>query len=255
MKFKPNQTLVASILMTAAFVLLGAMPCMASGKDYASLPPFISASTKPNVVFVMDFSGSMQSSAYYGTSWHGYFSSKVSNYGNDGEVFTNYDSATTYYGYFDSDKYYAYDSTNEWWEEDADTSYSNRQTGNENSLSGNLLNFLVTTRVDAVMKNLIGGKATCPSGQDYCILEPQGSRRWVEVTNLGLDAHVRPETYWTGSYEDKDILITVEDDGGTTSSIGTFSDRYARLKIDAGERTGIIQDNFAAVRFGFIAYA
>lgn len=255
MQNRLNKTTGRIIFLVAGFILLSVLPCFASGKDYASLPPFISSSTKANVIFVTDFSGSMQDPAYYGSSWDGYYSSKVSDDGDKDEVVTNYSSATVYYGYFDSEKYYKYDSSNNWWEEDAATSYSNRQAGDKDSLSGNFLNFLVTTRVDAVLKNLIGGKATCPSGQTYCILEPQGARRWVQVTNLGLDAHVRPENYSSGSYEDKDMLISVEDNAGATSSIGTFSNRYARLKINASDRKGIVQNNFDAVRFGFIAYA
>ena len=228
---------------------------LAENKAYTSLPPFISGGAKANVIFVTDFSGSMQGQAYYETEWDGYYDSHVADYGDDGENFANYDSGTEYYGYFDPDKYYFYNSSNKYWEPDTATPYANREAGNKNSLSGNFLNFLVTTRVDAVLKNLIGGKAECPSNQDYCILEPQGARRWVEVTNLDANCYVRPEDHWTGSYENKDIIISVEDVSGKTSDIGTFSDRYARVKIDADDRSGIIQENFSKVRFGFIAYA
>lgn len=243
-------------LVGIALISLNALPCFGSAKDYASLPPFISSNTKANVVFVVDFSGSMQDPAYYSSSWDGYYSTWVSDDGDRNEVVTNYTSSTTYYGYFNSDKYYKYDSTNKWWEEDTATTYSNRQTGNKDSLSGNLLNFLITTRVDAVMKNLIGGKAVCPSGQSYCILKPQGARRWVQVSNLNLDAHIRPKDYSSDFYGTEDMQISVEnDDGGGSSAIGTFSNRYARLKINASDRKGIIQENFDAVRFSFIAYA
>jgi type IV pilus assembly protein PilY1 len=197
--------------------------CRAANQTYASLPPFISSDTKANVVFVTDFSGSMGWQAYYG----------------------NYSSATEYYGYFDSDAYYTYNNTNNYWEVDSGTSYANLEAGDVNSLSGNFLNFLVTTRVDAVLKSLIGGKADCPSGQDYCLLRPQGSYREVYDSNLNAKF-----TVWSSS---GDIHIRVENWG--TSTIGTFWDRHARVKIDADDRRGLIQDNFAKLRFTFIAYA
>ena len=228
--------------------------CFADNETYASLPPFISADTNANVLFVTDFSGSMQGQAYYDSNFDGYSSAQVIDYGDKGEVSTNYDSAITYYGYFDSTKYYSYNSGQEYWEIDTGTSFTAPQVGNKDSLSGNFLNFLVTTRVDAVLKNLIGGKAECPIGQNYCILKPQGARRWIEVDNLNANCHVRPESWESGSYQTKDVLISVEDVGGT-SSIGTFTDRYAKVKIDADDRSGIIQENFSKARFGFIAYA
>ncbi|WDP88643.1 MAG: hypothetical protein HUN04_02360 [Desulfobacter sp.] len=240
-----------------AIIALGALvppPCLAANSDYADLPPFISMDIIPNVLLVTDFSGSMQGQAYYNNDFDGYSSAQVIDYGDKGEITTNYDSATTYYGYFDSTKYYSYNSTQKYWEIDTGTSFVSPQVGDKNSLSGNFLNFLVTTRVDAVLKNLIGGKAECPATETYCILRSQGARRWVEVDNLNANCYVRPESYDSGSYLTKDVLISVEDVGGS-STIGTFSDRYARVKIDAADRTGIIQENFSKVRFAFIPYA
>ena len=230
-------------------------PSLASNSTYAALPPFITADTKPNVVLVIDFSGSMQGQAYYSTNWVGYYSSKVALTARSGDIYTTYNSSTSYYGYFDSNAYYSYNSTQGYWEVDESTSYSNMETGDKDSLSGNFLNFLVTSRVDAVLKNLIGGKATCPSGQDYCVLQPQGARRYVTVSNLNAVCHVFPENYDSGSYATKDMMISVSNNGHTTSTIGTFSNRYARVKVDSDDRSGIIQENFNKVRFSFIAYA
>jgi type IV pilus assembly protein PilY1 len=253
--FKLTPTVIALSIICAG--TLQPQICFADNGTYASLPPFISADTDANVLFVTDFSGSMQGQAYYDYNYSfgdGYSSAQVVDFGDKGEVSTNYDSSTTYYGYFDSTKYYSYNSGQEYWEIDTGTSFTAPQVGNKDSLSGNFLNFLVTTRVDAVLKNLIGGKAECPTGESYCILKPQGARRWVEVDNLNANCYVRPESWDSGSYLTKDILISVENVDGT-SSIGEFTDRYARVKIDADDRSGIIQKNFSKMRFGFIAYA
>ena len=250
--FKLIPAVIALSIICAA--TLPPQICFADNATYAGLPPFISANTNANVLFVTDFSGSMQGQAYYDYEYDNYSSADVVDFGDKGEVSTNYDSATTYYGYFDSTKYYTYNSGQKYWEIDTGTGFTAPQVGNKNSLSGNFLNFLVTTRVDAVLKNLIGGKAECPIGQNYCILRPQGARRWVEVDNLNANCYVRPESWDSGSYLTKDILISVENVDGT-SSIGEFTDRYAKVKIDADDRSGIIQENFSKVRFGFIAYA
>ncbi len=244
-----------SIAAAAAF----SSTCFASNATYAYLPPFLSSEAPANVIFVTDYSGSMQSPAYYGVVWHSYEDSKVANTGNDGEVLKDYTNTTKYFGYFDSDKYYNYNSTQNYWYEDTTpphtTTDATIEVGNVDSVSGNYLNFLITSRIDAVLMNLIGGKATCPDNTDYCLLEPQGARRWVRVTNQNADVHVYPYDYTNGDYQDpdKNMMIKVENEGGT-STIGEFT-RYARLKIDADDRSGIIQDNFDDVRFGFIAYA
>lgn len=250
---KSIYTTCISILMIVLFSYTG----FASNANYAALPPFLSAAVKPNVLIVMDFSGSMQAPAYHPTVWRGYFASWVGNYGNDGDISVNYVAATTYYGYFDSTKYYEYNNTGNYWEIKTDSTQTNN-IGTINDLSGNLLNFLTMSRVDAALKSLIGGKADCPVGEDYCLLKPQGSTRWVEVDNLDINCHIRPNNYTTGNYKDIDkyMLITIQDESGESSDIGgTFIDRYARVKINSADRTGIIQENNEKLRFGFIAYS
>ncbi len=239
------------MVLAVVIGLFYTLPCWATGDAYIALPPFVSAEAKPNVIFVSDYSGSMQHAAYYDPANSvSYYGSWVLNDASN-QVSTNYTSATTYYGYFNSDKYYKYNSYRDWWEEDTGTTYSSRQLGTRDSLSGNFLNFIVTTRMDAVLKSLIGGKATCDSTQGYCVLKPQGARRYIQIGNLSnMNVRIEPENYSSGSYADKDILITI-----TNSTSVSFNNRYARLKIASSERTGIIQNNFDKVRFSFIAYA
>ena len=245
------------IVITAILTLFLSYACFASSAgNYAALPPFLSFAVKPNALVVMDFSGSMQAPANYGTHWHGYpWDNRIANYGDLYEIEEDYVIDNTYYGYFDSEAYYKYNSTQDYWEIDDNTSYSGNDVGDVDSLSGNFLNYIVMSRIDVALKSLIGGKASCPDGADYCILESQGSRRWVEVDNLDAYCHVRPENFKSGDYADKNILISIYRDYYNPSQIGTFVDRYARVKIDAQDRKGIIQENESKVRFGFIAYA
>ena len=61
-----------------------------------AIPPVVGYGTRPNVMIVMDFSGSMRKSAYYS---------------GDDEAYASYTPMTTYYGNFSSDGYYIYDDS------------------------------------------------------------------------------------------------------------------------------------------------
>ncbi|MDY0361318.1 MAG: hypothetical protein RBR08_07685 [Desulforegulaceae bacterium] len=221
----------------------------AANSDYAALPPFISADVKANVLFVMDFSGSMQGPANHGTVWHGY-SGDVANYGNWGDnIWVTYNKDKSYYGYYDSEKYYKYNSSG-YWEVDENTSFSGRVVGSKDSLSGNFLNFILMTRVDVSYKSLFGGKASCPAGKDYCILEPVGSKREVYISISGKNYAIRVKP--SGSYGSTTVISVYEAKHGSWSDVFV---RNADVKIAKKDRTGIIQENFDKVRFGFIAYA
>ncbi|MGE4517982.1 MAG: pilus assembly protein [Desulfobacteraceae bacterium] len=225
----------------------------ASNSDYAALPPFISADAKANVLFVMDYSGSMQGPANYGTVWHGY-SYDVANYGNfSNNINVSYDKSKIYFGYFDTEKYYKYNSLG-YWEIDENTSYTDREIGSKDSLSGNFLNFILMSRVDVSFKSLFGGYAECPEGQNYCILKPKGAKRSVTLSGTDYGFYIRPVNYDKGNAYFNDMIITLYKNYGESNQQKIF-ERYANVKIDKDQRKGIIQENFDKVRFGFIAYA
>ena len=114
--------------------------------NYCQIPPFISgAIVKPNVLLMVDNSGSMNEFAY-----------KTKGYG-DTNYDSSYDSGKNYYGYFDYTKMYTYDNS-------AGGHYrvnSALTTADTTSIwSGNFLNWLTMRRVDLVRKVLVGGKIT-----------------------------------------------------------------------------------------------
>jgi type IV pilus assembly protein PilY1 len=82
------------------------------------MPAVAGAATKPNVMLVMDYSGSMQFRAHWADPWHSYYNSNVA-YGYNGvesdKTNGTYDPTHTYYGLFQSNVYYTYDATNKWW--------------------------------------------------------------------------------------------------------------------------------------------
>ncbi len=86
------------------------------------LPPQIAFTAVPNVLMVLDYSGSMQFPAYYDSGRYfdncgGYAgNSHVANLYCGTSSITNdtYDPNTDYYGLFEMDSYYVYDFENGW---------------------------------------------------------------------------------------------------------------------------------------------
>ncbi|HAK61241.1 MAG TPA: hypothetical protein DCO77_12825 [Nitrospiraceae bacterium] len=138
MEFQKNIIKSAFILGIGALLVLGtASPAISAMDDYCSVPPFLSNTVPPNVLFVLDNSGSMNCMAYPGTYDP-----------------TQFDGGE-YFGYYDSDKMYSY-TGNDWVVTTADPSSA---TLAEPIASGNLLNWATMRRMDAAKKLLNGGKA------------------------------------------------------------------------------------------------
>ena len=114
--------------------------------DYCQIPPYVSSASntvKPNVLVMVDNSGSMYEFAY-----------KNPGSGNS-SYDTSYNPAKSYYGYFNEAKMYLYDSTGKYFYQDTSAA---TVTDTTKFLSGNFLNWLTMRRVDVVRKVLVGGK-------------------------------------------------------------------------------------------------
>ncbi len=231
-------------------------PLVAKAKpNLCSVPPFCHLGTKPNVLIVMDFSGSMQFPAYFSCAgWTGYWGSKVADcaYSWPYYAYADYDPNEDYYGIFESDKYYKYEASYGYFSDNtSNCNYTDRIGAQPNCISGNLLNFVTTSRIDAALKALIGGKADC-SG-DYCLIKAQGSRRRLRVSNIHCQFYIRPEYYWYGSYSSKRILLDISNYNGTCPLNG-LSGAYVVLKTGRENRKGVIQQTFDKVRYAFMVY-
>lgn len=143
-----------SIMTILLGMILGAPltpDVMAAMSDYTATPPFISTSIQPNVLLVLDNSGSMNDQAYATTY--------------DPTQFTS----GQYYGLFDATKYYQYTNNGRW---EAITGYTagtdaipatgpaGAASSTNPIASGNFLNWATMRRVDVAKKLLIGGKAS-----------------------------------------------------------------------------------------------
>ncbi len=142
-----------------AVALLGAFR-MAGAQSACNVPPFLTTAVSPNILFVIDVSGSMDWSAY--------------NPGSDGRGWCN-DSAGcgwTYTGneegYFIPDRVYAFNSTANYWEETTASPDPCPNRVNDLNYSrayrGSCLNFLLMSRIDLLRWAVTGGR---PRECDY----------------------------------------------------------------------------------------
>jgi type IV pilus assembly protein PilY1 len=120
-----NPRLVTTLV--AMFLLFGLVliPSVGTPTPFqcCSVPVVAGVATKPNVMLVMDYSGSMQFRAYYDSEWGGYYGNRVAYGYRDtdgskvyaGDSTTGYNPTQTYYGIFQSNVYYTYDKANKQW--------------------------------------------------------------------------------------------------------------------------------------------
>ncbi len=133
-----------------------ALPASTSNSNniqYTCQPPFLSSAAKPNIHFVIDVTGSMA---------YGVYRSKSSSSGSPTSTVPAqaiYVPTVNYYGLFKKDIYYNYNTSSSQWEEQASTTCTNtNRIGTVGCVSGNLLNYVTTNRIDIVRKILTGGR-------------------------------------------------------------------------------------------------
>ena len=132
--------------------------------DYCSVPPFLSAAVQPNILFVIDASGSMRWCAYnprangrgcgnYSDGWSGTYT------GNEE-------------GYFIPNRVYKLDSTAGYWVETSATPEPCPKVIYDLDLTkayqGSCLNFLLMTRIDLVRWAVTGGRPKSCATSSSC---------------------------------------------------------------------------------------
>ena len=197
--------------------------------SYVSIPPFIAQSTdKPNVIISLDTSGSMKVPAYrqLGKKW-------------DQDVHDNFDPAHVYYGYFDPNKFYLYDtnSAKQFFVEDPST------VKTDFNWNGNFLNWLAMRRFDVARRVLIGGKVRdrdteSIGGSNWYVLQGQnepGDRQFSK-------SYVSSSAYTPIEYADGTIFQIAN---GQIEPLGTSGSTNSKSVV-------LQDDNGAAVEIGFI---
>ena len=143
---------ISLFLIGAVWLLTGIFPAAAqvgidgSCPEYNLEPPFLTSSAPPLVMLVMGRNHKLYYEAY----------NDASDLDGDGNLDVGYDPAIDYFGYFDSYKYYEYDSSNERFNPVGETSDKQCPAGSD-YWSGDFLNYLTMSRMDTVRKVLYGG--------------------------------------------------------------------------------------------------
>jgi len=155
-------TLLASLFLafiTAVIPVDAWSTCTPTMADYIAYPPFLVSKVKPNVLFILDNSGSMNEFAYHEVSGKRCATT---------QAWTGYNPDREYYGLFNPNKCYRYDNTHHYFYVDGDTvddpstpTIFERSTGSDPAVkkfSGNWLNWFTMRRIDVAKKVLTGGR-------------------------------------------------------------------------------------------------
>ena len=173
--------LIAVLALT--FTPRSALGDAQSMADYAAFPPFMSATVEPNVLLILDNSGSMNEFAYKEVT------GRVCP---DTAAFTGYEAGTQYYGYFDPDKCYKYDNAGGYFypvgpvvDDPATPNVRERSAGFAGDplrFSGNWLNWWTMRRFDVAKKVLTGGRLASDAG-NYVLLGTPTERDYRKIFN------------------------------------------------------------------------
>ena len=173
---------VLSLIAVLAMVLpINNALAQSSGQDYCATPPFTSASAPPFVMIVMGRNHKLFYEAY----------NDASDINGDGKIDLTYKpTKIEYYGYFDSYKCYKYNGYRFEPTCDSDPDSKKCEGVGNNKWSGDFLNYLTMSRMDALRKVLYGGKRSTDE-DDETVLErayiPQDAHSWGKSYNSTTD--------------------------------------------------------------------
>ncbi len=163
------------------FIFLFSSICFS---EECSIPPFYTAGVKPNVLFVMDNSGSMNEFAYHEIAGERCWGMTA---------WTGYDEGKKYYGLFNPDKCYKYDNTHHYFYEvgnvvdDPNTDIIERaaclaSNCTQRCFSGNWLNWWTMRRFDIAKKVLTGGRLANDTNE-YVLIGSPHERDYRRIYN------------------------------------------------------------------------
>ena len=141
----------------------------ASMQDYCIVPPFVSQSVPPLVMFEVGREHKLYYEAY----------NDASDFDEDGRLDVDYKHSIDYYGYFDFNKCYTYSSTGTG--QFTPVSVTTDKFCSSGQWSGNVLNWITMSRMDVLKKVLYGGhRVTDSSSQTVLerVYVPQDAHSW-----------------------------------------------------------------------------
>lgn len=222
---KPRQYIKLIALALSITICTNAKPAALNISDS---PLYIGANIPPLVMMNISKDQQLYKKAY----------NDYSDIDGDGTIETTYNHAINYYGYFDSTKCYNYSTSNNRFEPIAvsSTKYCDGVSGGR--WSGNFLNWVAMSRMDAVRKLLYGGMRSTDSSTGTVL----------ERAYLPTDAHS-----WVKYYNGSDISKLTPYNPATTSPTGTISGAngsYAAATVTLGTGTKQFISGSASVCLG-----
>jgi type IV pilus assembly protein PilY1 len=230
--FRTNaRWIVAGALLSALSPFCGPIEAHAQAMaDYTSTPPFIADAVPPNVLLLMDNSGSMDNSAYH-------------------ENAEAYNSSKDYNGYFAPTKCYSYASNK--FTPGADKAASGNPCSAGAPWLGSFLNYVSMTRLEITKWVMMGGKCapravngTCYPG-GILTLESNESVSSRDVDGTGISPYNS-----TKCFNRSGNNLTVQNGAGCGGSATSYT-----LKAEiAAEPNGVIQAVGSKARFGLMEF-
>ncbi len=158
--------------------LLGYLPVSVLALNLAQGPLYLNQNGTPLIMLTMERDHKLYYEAY----------NDASDINGDGALDIHYNPAIKYFGYFDSDKCYSYGSSKFSFAANA----TNKQCGGS-AWSGDFLNYLTMSRMDALRRVLYGGKRSTDDASST-VLErsyiPQDAHSWgKEYTSTAQDGY------------------------------------------------------------------
>ncbi len=267
-----RQTLAALSLLAGGVIFgSGQANAVVSNADYTSVPPFVSTATTPNIIIIMDNSGSMSNRACESTACGVLSNGSTS-------TTTTWTNTTRYSGYFDPMRCYVYDTTDTRFENGTaktalDTACPNTEW------DGNFLNWATFRRFDAVKRSMNGGDCfvaraadgTCPANGTPALktVRAQATGTSTERADVNYGGGTGANTYvgripsadrtgnpGTISIHTDAAYFCVEDDTSFNNNCNdSYSVRKYELKIGyTTEPTGVIQQIGPKARFGLMEF-
>jgi len=172
----------ASALVLGLSLALGGNAAQAGPAASCAVPPFIAERVPPLTLLVLGRDHKLYYEAY----------NDASDLDGDGVLDTHYKPTTiTYFGYFDSYKCYTYSSALGRFQPSSNA--SDKTCSGAGEWSGDFLNYLTTSRMDALRKVLYGGQRIVDTST-LTVLErayvPQDAHSWgKEYTSTAVDGY------------------------------------------------------------------
>lgn len=166
-----KRKIIIGLLLLAFFtglVVSHQITACAEMSDYCYIPPFLNAAAPPLVMLVMGRDHRLYYAAY----------NDASDLDGDGKLDISYKHSIDYYGYFDPNKCYSYDTG-------GNLFYPTGPATNKfcsSQWSGNFMNWLSMSRMDVLRRVLFGGNRILPDSAANTVLEaafiPQNAHSW-----------------------------------------------------------------------------